>query len=351
MPGLASRTDSRVVDPSCLSVCALNPCRTFGNETVLLWGAGLTGISNVTVQLDSTGAAGGGGGGPPPPHALPAHAFDASDSALKVTLPHALPDGRYTLCVHGASAACVKLNSPDLWWLRGDVNLTHSTAGTGWVRIFGRNFGDLSNAQPSRLPPVQLQLCPGAVWPCPYQGEVTTLNAANGSSNDAFYLIPGSVTIGTFTLALASGGEVFPLNRKIHVASTETPKGAWATAPAGSQQRIIGVNTTDQLFAALATTAAGGGVIQLGRGTYHIPANQSISLPPFTVLRGATNTAGASLATLRFDVRPCGEHTSCSTPLPAAAVPSYFIGGNHTFAVEDITIYVRQARPALLVPR
>jgi hypothetical protein len=307
---------------------------TWGNETVLLWGAGLGGVSNVTVQVDTTSSS-------PPPSALPAHAFDASDSALKVTLPHALPDGRYTLCVHGASAACIKLNSPDAWWLRGDVNQSHATAGTGWIRIFGRNFGDLSDAEPSRLPPVQLQLCPGAVWPCPYQGEVTTLTAANGSSNDAFFLLPGSITIGTFTLGLESGGAVFPLNHTIHVASTGTPQGAWAAAPAGSQQRIIDVNTTEQLFAALNTTAAeGGGVILLGHGTYQIPANQSISLPPFTVLRGATNAAGASLATLRFDVRPCGEHASCSNPLPAASVPSYFIGGNATFAVEDMTIYV-----------
>ena len=38
----------------------------------------------------------------------------------------------------------------------------HATAGSGWIRIFGRNFRDLSDApsfsSASRLSPVQLQV-------------------------------------------------------------------------------------------------------------------------------------------------------------------------------------------------
>ncbi len=311
---------------------------TFANETVMLWGAGLSSISNVTVQIDGAGAASDGDA---TPVALPAHSFDASDTALKVTLPHELPDARYTLCVHAASTSCIKLNSPDLWWLRGDVNLSHSTAGSGWIRIFGRNFGNLSDAEPSRLPAVQLELCPGTVWPCSHVEESTTITAVNGSSNDAFFLLPRSLTIGTYKLGLKTGDEVVAIKQTIDIVSTGTPKGDWAAAPSDSLQHIINVNTTEQLFAALnSTQKAGGGVIQLGRGPYQIPSNQSISLPPFTVLRGVTNAAGASLATLRFDVRPCGDQASCTDPLPAAEVPPYCIGGSATFAVEDLTIYV-----------
>ena len=38
----------------------------------------------------------------------------------------------------------------------------------------------------------------------------------------------GSVTIGTYTLSLESGGTVFPLDETIYVSSTGTPKGDWA---------------------------------------------------------------------------------------------------------------------------
>jgi hypothetical protein len=275
--------------------------------------------------VSSSGAA-----GTPPPPALAATTFDGTNTALKVTLPAALPDGkRYRLCVHGrspsAGPACLELNAPETWWRRGDVNLTHATAGTGYVRIFGRNFGDLSPAEPSQLPPVQLQLCPG-VGVCQYQGEITSIDAVNGSDNHATFLLPGSVTIGTYTLSLESGGSVFPMNETIYVSATGAPKGPW---PAASSLRVIGVNTTGQLWSALsATEAEGGGVIQLARGTY-LFTNESISLPPFTVLRGAVNAAGASLATLRWDVRQ----------LSAAATPAFFVGGDSTFAVEDLTIY------------
>ena len=213
----------------------------------------------------------------------------------------------------------------------------------GWVRTFGRGFGNLSASEPSRLPAVSLQLCPSGA-----DGQTavdctsgTVVHAINGSSNDGFFMLPEALAPGGYSISLSRCGAQFPVpedDSRLYVSPAGSPKGSWAAA---RSQRVLNVNTTEELFAALNTTAAeGGGVILLGHGTYQIPANQSISLPPFTVLRGATNAAGASLATLRFDVRPCGEHASCSNPLPAASVPSYFIGGNATFAVEDMTIYV-----------
>ena len=293
---------------------------------MLLWGAGLAGISRATVQPL---ACGGVAAAPP----MPAPTFDGTATALKVTLPPALPDAHYRLCVPwrgNETAACIKLNAPDLWWRRGDVNLSHATAGTGFVRIFGRNFGNMSPAEPSRLPPVALQLCPGA-GPCG-QGEITTVNAANGSRNDALFQLPGSLTIGIYHLSLSQCGVVFPLANPdgspltIHISSSGTPKGTWADA---RSQRIIHANTTAQLFAALNTSEGeGGGVILLGRGTYTF-TNETVSLPPFTVLRGAVNSAGASLVTLRWDVRQ----------LSAAATPAFFLGGLYTFAIEDVTIY------------
>ena len=88
---------------------------TFANETVLVWGSSLFGVSSCTLQ-----AAGSSGSAPPP--AVHVMAFDVSETSIKVTLPPSLPDGRYTLCVE--AGACIELNAPELWWRRGDVSLT-----------------------------------------------------------------------------------------------------------------------------------------------------------------------------------------------------------------------------------
>ena len=286
---------------------------TYGGETVLLWGSGLAGIKQVTItQVGCADLV-----SDPPTVAAP---FDISPTALKVTLPTDLPYAHYKLCVTPSS--CIDLNTPDLWWRRGDVNLTHATAGTGWVRIFGRGFGNLSAAEPSRLPAATLRLsCVGSV--------VTDLHAVNGSSNDAFFQLPHSIQPGRCTLSIVSCGAVFPVaspDSTLQVLPAGTPKGTWAQA---RSQEVIEVNTTIQLFAALNTSQnRGGAMILLARGVY-LFTNESVSLPPFTVLRGATNSAGEPLATLRWDVRE----------LAPAAVPKYFVGGNATFAVEDLTIY------------
>jgi hypothetical protein len=305
---------------------------TLPNETVLVWGSGLLkgGATSVTIQPVA------GAAGAPAPPGLRAALFDVSDTSFKVTLPPGLPEGRYTLCVHGmspaAAPACIQLNDPEMWWLRGDVNLTHATAGSGWVRIFGRNFGDQQqqDATTSSLPPVQLQLCPGD-GVCQYQGEITTLSAVNGSANDALFLLPGSLTIGLYTLSVSSGGAVFPLNETVYVSATGTPPGPWPP----STTKVIEVSMcaphaissacgNAALFAALnATRDAGGGTILLQQGVWHF-TTETIDLPPFTTLRGV----GAGRVSLVWNTEAVNR----------TEVPKYFVGGNATFAVEDVTI-------------
>ena len=92
-----------------------------------------------------------------------ATAFDVWANGFKVRLPAGLADGVYRLCVDGvpadgtASALCTVINAPDPWWRRGDVNLTHATAG-GWVRVFGRLSDEHGRATVSKVvtptPPV-----------------------------------------------------------------------------------------------------------------------------------------------------------------------------------------------------
>lgn len=310
---------------------------TFANQTVLVWGAGLAGASSATVKVPQNAAAGGAGATDtrvPAPPVLSATPFDVSDTSLKVTLPAALPDGSYELCIHSGGAsppACIDLNCPELWWRRGDVNLTHATAGAGWVRIFGRNFGDQSDPS-SRLAPVKLQLCPG-VGECPYQGEVTTINAVNGTANEALFLLPGFMTIGEYTLSVDSGGVVFALNETIYISAAGTPPGAWPLP--GPQTRVIEVSMcaphavsstcgNGALFAALnATRAASGGVILLQQGVWQF-TTETIDLPPFTTLRGVS----AGRVSLVWNTQNVNR----------TDVPKYFVGGNGTFAIEDLTI-------------
>jgi hypothetical protein len=156
-----------------------------------------------------------------------------------------------------------------------------------------------------------------------------TLFAVNGSTNHLFFQLPPTLTPGICKLSLFSCGKEFPLadnDGTITIVPTGTARGVWAAA---RSQATITVNTTTQLFAALNISAEqGGAVILLSRGTYEF-TNESIDLPHYTTLRGVTTAAGSSLVTLRWDVRA----------LAAADVPAFFVGGQSTFAVEDVTIY------------
>lgn len=63
---------------------------------------------------------------------LSSSAADVTNTAMKVVLPAGLPDAHYTVCAQqhtGGAKSCIDINAPDLWWRRGDVNMTHATAG------------------------------------------------------------------------------------------------------------------------------------------------------------------------------------------------------------------------------
>ena len=259
---------------------------TFGGQTVQVFGSGLGGTSSVTVVSLATTT-----------NLVSTSAFDVSPTSFKVTLPASLPDGAYRLCTTTATSACVTLNAPDVWWLRGDANLTHATPG-GWVRLFGR-LGD----EGQRLVSPVLTL--GA----------HELMRHNGSANDALFMLPTTLQPGEYPVKLRVAGLTIPV---ADAALVVAPKSRWP-----GSDNVISVNTTYQLWAALNETRRGGGTILMQRGTYAF-TTESIDLPDHTTLRGVS-TAAVHLV----------WHTA---EVNRSQVPKYFVGGNATFAIEDLTI-------------
>ena len=89
---------------------------TFANETVLVWGASLTGTTSAVLTDHQSAAT-----------TIPV--FDVSDTSFKATLPPMLAAGLYTLCARGPAAPepdptaigsnatnCIVLNAPDMFW-------------------------------------------------------------------------------------------------------------------------------------------------------------------------------------------------------------------------------------------
>ena len=99
---------------------------TFANETVLVWGASLTGTTSaVLVPLTDHQAASSAVAAT----ATTIPVFDVSDTSFKATLPPMLAAGLYTLCARGPAAPepdptaigsnatnCIVLNAPDMFW-------------------------------------------------------------------------------------------------------------------------------------------------------------------------------------------------------------------------------------------
>lgn len=314
---------------------------TMPNETALVWGSRLdlasggfaiTLLSSLASPFSPPDAAGsrrntkGASGGQ---HAAAAAAmivtpFDVSRTSAKLILPATLPAGVYRICPvvagvpgntnvdgNATTADCVLCNAPDVFWRRGDVNLTHATVG-GWVRVFGRLGDDFG-----RLARPALTLMPTAGGGG-LASDMLLLAATNGTANDALYLLPPTVGPGRYTLGLRVGGLTLALAPPDDT-MTVAPAALWPMA--GHVHRV---NSTADLFAALnAMRDQGGGEIELQRGTY-LFTTETIDLPPWTVLRGVS-TAHVALV-WRTD------------GLSTAAVPKYLVGGNATFAVEDLSI-------------
>lgn len=109
----------------------------YSNETVLLWGSGFTGVDSVTITMASaahtTGIHNEDSSSPRKDQVsiqgdtFTAKTFDVTDFSCKVILPANLPVGVYKLCIAvngNTTATCILLNAPDVFWKRGDVNLT-----------------------------------------------------------------------------------------------------------------------------------------------------------------------------------------------------------------------------------
>ena len=334
---------------------------TFANETLQLCGGGLLDDAAATATVDGA----------------PVELFDRSATAAKLTLPVTLKPGRYTVCVKDS---CIVANAPDLFWKRGDVNLTAASQG-GWIRIFGR-FGDVR-----RLGATQLVLSPGGsgsgavavggVGPAPH-----VLSSLNETNNDGWFQIPETLSIGTYQLALrgAGGDDDFPVDRSDRTITIVSAESDWQRQPQAMRVYPVGPckqggspSACPALWAALnATRIAGGGTILLARGTYRFQG-ESLDLPPFVTLKGVS-TAHVTLLwdTGAFDKPFVDVHTDKRMPrffvgkhsfqiewigsdsqqepsnvgiradLDVFSLTVYRVlsrtGGNHTFAVEDLTI-------------
>ena len=281
---------------------------TMPGETVLLWGGSLGGVSSVTVApLNSSES----GAGATAAGAISVPTFDTSTTSLKATLPASLPKGAFRICA--SAGACIVVNGPDPWWWRANANLTFATVG-GWVRVFGR----LSD-EAGQLPTPALELQSGG------GSEATTvLRPANSSANAAWYQLPAGLMAGRYSLRLTSLGAAAPLEGMLTVATAEPPPGPTIEVDMCPPHAMAATCGNVALFAALnATRTAGGGTIVLNQGVWRF-TTECIDLPPFTTLRGV----GTSRVSLVWDTEAVN----------LTDVPKYFVGGNATFAVEDLSI-------------
>eukprot|EP00039_Didymoeca_costata_P014568 m.236657 g.236657 ORF g.236657 m.236657 type:complete len:728 (+) comp16052_c0_seq16:66-2249(+) len=275
-------------------------------ETVLVWGSGLAGLDHVNVSP----IVGAGG-----IDSVTVSAFDVSNTSFKAIIPATLDYSMYKLC---AGSTCMTVNAPDVFWTRGDVNLTYSTL-DGYIRIFGRGLAPLPSCTTTlQLLPV-LEENRGAIVLQPVQSNLT--------QNSVIFSLKGStVAAGQYKLAVVSCGETFPITSEsdsdtnVGIINIVNPSAiVWPNA-----NIIHKVNDTTSLFVALNTTRSqGGGTILMARGRYEMGL-LNIDLPPYTTLAGVS-TAHVSLY---------WNTEGINNP------PSYLIGGNGTFAVENLTIYV-----------
>eukprot|EP00040_Diaphanoeca_grandis_P005094 m.31359 g.31359 ORF g.31359 m.31359 type:complete len:780 (+) comp16447_c0_seq1:96-2435(+) len=289
---------------------------TFGNETLLVWGSALdVGVQSLTVTPLQTS-----GGEVETTTTMSIPAFDISRTSLKATLPASLANGAYKVCL-GSSESCTTINVADPWWWRGDVNLTHVSPG-GWLRVFGRLSDDHG-----RLPPPTMVLSASTNSPHVRISSDITLSLINSTANDATFAIPSDLGIGIYTATIgSSGGWTLPLSQIVVAPVDVWPheESAAIEVFACSPHAPGPTCGTAAIFMAInKTKASGGGVILLRRGAYRF-TSESLDLPPFTVLKGEST----GLVSLIWDTEL----------VPLKAVPKYFVGGNSTFAVYDLTI-------------
>ena len=292
---------------------------TFANQTLQLWGGGLIGASNATVD------------------GVAVRLFDRSETAAKLTLPSSLPAGLHDVCVHGS---CIVANAPDLFWKRGDVNLTHASRG-GWIRTFGR-FGDVRKIGATQLVLKLRAASLGAEAAAAAPASAVVLSPLNATNNDGWFELPATLPLGSYDLSLrASHGNrdiaVGDSDQTIVIVSADTD---WQRHPQARKVYPVGPCNSGPcpaLWEALnATRAAGGGTILLARGTYRFQG-ESIDLPPFVTLKGVSQ----GHVSLLWD-------TGAFVDIHDKRMPQFFVGGNHTFAVEDLTINSERFYNAIL---
>ena len=154
-------------------------------------------------------------------------ALDVSNAALKFRVPGA--SQAYDVSVDGSAPLC--MNLPDPWWWQGDAG--NSSTPDGWLRVFGRSIGLSSGTALKSTAELQadaaaaiaradyatagevlrrLQQSGAAasttqlrLTPSSGGGEPVIIAATNTTEHDAFFEIPSSLALGSYTGELSNG--------------------------------------------------------------------------------------------------------------------------------------------------
>jgi len=278
-------------------------------ETVLLVGDDLDGSTVQVRRMDDTDPysevveLGWRDAGPVAPVLQPC------GQSLKFVIPRTLEPGVYAYRVHNERGACDgRINAPAAWWLQGDGG-TFATPG-GWLRVFGKNLGwpdsDTDYAT--------------SVW---LQGPREVHLQAVADCYAARAELPADLPVGDYHVVLHSGlggREAWSNSLRITVRMpAQWPRTVYNVLQFGAD----GTGTRDDTGAIQAALdrarLAGGGIVYLPRGRYHVTG--TLEVPRLTVLRGESE----ELVALFWP--------DADTP------PDALIRGTNSFSVENLTLY------------
>ena len=266
-------------------------------------------------------------------------ALQPAGTSVKFVLPADFAPGVYVARISGkAGTAEVLLNTPDFWWMQGDLGNAKASPG-GWLRLFGRslNLGQKTSE-------VLLRAESGK--------ETQTQIPAEKSDGCSLAIeIPKGLAPGKYGVRLSNGyggekGFVDAGTVEI-VARFVWPEKVYDVTDHGANPHD-GLDDAPAIQAALDEAGKnGGGVVYLPSGQYHLGA--MLNVPPMVTLRGesmetvamqwtdmgATETkdsdgavgSGGSAVVKGFQMFKTGE------PFQA------LIKGTDNFRVEELALY------------
>jgi len=259
-------------------------------------------------------------GRPVPEQSLPTDGFaavdaiQASDQALKFTVPATIEPGIFAYRITTAAGTCQGLlNRPQIWWSQGDRGLT--AASDGWIRLFGRNLGKKSG-----------------VFILGSEGMKGVIAPAKGNEFAASVAIPPGFPAGVYRLFLHNGfagpaGWSEPV--RIEVAKpTPWPAAVFNVRECGADGDGVKDDSTAILTAIEKAEKAGGGVVYFPRGRYRV--SESLPIPRFTVLRGEK------------------REWSCLAWTELPKPPESLLHGTNSFGIEELTLYAKDHRHVIV---